>query len=172
MKSRLLLGPFLFAALLSSVFAAAPSQNTQGKPSINSSSSGVSGTEGTAAAAADTVTVAVPMVVLVPIEVRSDPNLANGCWVRLSDGTNFKGKDELTIAGPMEMQTLQTPSGINWRRKADSLLVGPKATVQIYENSMFKDKTKTFQPGQQVPSLRKELGFLHSIDSLKITCAK
>ena len=50
-------------------------------------------------------------------------------------------------------------------------MVGPKATVQVYENELFKDKNLTFKPGQQVPSLRKELGFLHSIDSLKVTCS-
>lgn len=119
----------------------------------------------------ETVTVEVPVVVLVPMKVRTDPNLVNGCWVRLFDGTNFKGKDELTIAGPIQMQSLTMPSGVKWSRRADSLVVGPKATVQVYGGALFKNKNLTFKADQKVPSLRKELGFLHSIDSLKITCS-
>jgi hypothetical protein len=119
----------------------------------------------------DTVTVEVPVVVLVPMQVRTNPNLVGGCWVRLFDGTNFKGRDELTIAGPIQMQSLTMPSGIKWSRRADSLIVGPKATVQVYGGALFKDKNLTFKADEKVPSLRKELGFLHSIDSLKITCA-
>jgi len=117
------------------------------------------------------VTIPVPVLLLVPLEFRDDPNMGNGCWVRLFNGTNFKGKDELTVVGPVELRSLKMPSGINWKRKADSLIAGPKATVTVYENEFFKDKTVTYQPGQKVENLRKDLGILHAIDSLKIACA-
>ncbi len=116
------------------------------------------------------VTVPVPLIVLVPLEFRADPNFAQGCWVRLYNGMNFKGNDELTIVGPTDMQTMKTPSGVNWKRKAESLEVGPKATVTVYENEFFKDKTVTYQPGQKVDNLRKSLGIFHAIDSLKVAC--
>jgi hypothetical protein len=152
--------------LLGGAHAATPAAGNSG-----SNTSGASAGQQASGTAA-TTTIEVPVVVLVPVQVRADPNFANGCWVRLFDGPDFKGKDELTIAGPIDMQTLKTPSGINWKRKADSLTVGPKASVQVFENEFFRDKTLTLKPGQQVPSLRKELGFLHSIDSLKVNCTR
>jgi hypothetical protein len=116
------------------------------------------------------VTIPLPVIIMVPLEFRADPNLANGCWVRLFNGENFKGDDELTIVGPINLQTLKMPSGINWKRKAESLIAGPKATVTVYENEFFRDKTITFNPGQKVDNLRKSLGILHAIDSLKVAC--
>jgi hypothetical protein len=115
--------------------------------------------------------VTVPTIVLVPYSAEN-PNLADGCWTRLFDGTDLKGKDMLTIAGPMDLQSLKTPSGINWSKRAESLVVGPKAKVTVFENEMFKNKQLTFQANQKVPSLRKELGFMNSIDSIKVSCVK
>jgi hypothetical protein len=186
LTSRSAMFALLFCAALPLSYAADATKSPQNSPmhqsqdSSNSttptasspssaSSSGDTGTN-SKSSGSDTTTIMVPMVVLMPFQFHTDQNLANGCWVRMFDSTNFKGKDEITIAGPIEMQSLKTPSGINWRRKADSLVVGPKATVSVYEDELFKDKNLTFKPGQQVPSLRKELGFMHSIDSLKISC--
>lgn len=164
LKFRLSVFSLALGVLLSSAHAADPATDTSG--ASNAAAAGASGAPPAVA------TIEVPVVVLVPVQVRANPNFANGCWVHMFDGTNYKGNDELTIAGPIDMQTLKTPSGVNWSRRADSLIVGPKATVQVYENEFFRDKNLTFKPGQQVPSLRKELGFLHSIDSLKVTCSK
>jgi hypothetical protein len=163
----------LFSTVLPSTYAAdsTQSQNASDSTQPNSSAGSSSGSTGTGAqASGNGTTVMMPMVVLMPMQIQSDQNLANGCWVRLFNGTNFKGNDELTIAGPMDMQSLDTGSGILWGRKADSLEVGPKASVTVFENKLFRDKTLTFSPGQQVPNLRKDLGFLHSIDSLKVAC--
>lgn len=44
-----------------------------------------------------------PLIIIAPTEVRTDPTLAKGCWVRLSPQTNFKGVDDLTIAGPIAL---------------------------------------------------------------------
>lgn len=178
--SRLTLFSLVLGMLMVNAHAADPATSSSGSSGSNTASGASSGSASNAAAPGSNAaasnsgnaTIEVPVVVLVPVQVRTDPNFANGCWVRLFDGTNYKGNDELTIAGPIDMQSLKTPSGINWKRKADSLIVGPKATVQVYENEFFKDKNLTFKPGQQVPSLRKELGFLHSIDSLKVACNK
>lgn len=111
-----------------------------------------------------------PMIILAPTELRADPNFQKGCWVRLFDGVNYRGKDELTIAGPLEMTALHTPRGYNWKQRTESLMVGPSATVTVYEHEQFRNKTATFEPGQQVPDLRKAPGFTQSIDSLKVTC--
>lgn len=117
-----------------------------------------------------TVTVDVPVIMLVPMQFREDPNLAKGCWVRLYSDENFKGNDELTVVGPMQLKSLKLPSDVNWKRKAESLVVGPKARVTIYESELFKKKEASFQPGQQVPNLRKGFGFLNSMESIKVEC--
>lgn len=117
-----------------------------------------------------TMTIDVPVVMLVPMQFREDPNLAKGCWVRLYNDENLKGNDELTVVGPMQLKSLKMPGGVNWKHKAESLIVGPKARVTIYESELFKKKEAAFQPGQQVPNLRKGFGFLNSMESIKVEC--
>lgn len=113
-----------------------------------------------------------PLIIIAPTEVRTDPTLAKGCWVRLYPEPNFQGMDDLTIAGPISLPSLHTPVGIDWKHKTESLLVGPKATVTVYENQSYRDKAATLQPGTKEAQLRKNLKFTMSIDSLKISCAK
>jgi hypothetical protein len=114
-----------------------------------------------------------PLIIIAPTEVRTDPKLGAGCWVRLFPEPNFKGVDDLTVAGPIELASLHNPAGgVYWKHKAESVLVGPKATVSVYENQSFRDHTATLKPGTQEPQLRSALKFAQSIDSLKIACEK
>lgn len=124
-------------------------------------------------AAGTTTTVTVPMVVLVPVEVQTDPKLNNGCWVRLTDKEAMpkSGSDILTIVGRMYMPSFETPSGVNWSRKADSLTVGPNARVTVYSDRDYKGSSAKLTGGQQVKDINKELGFVKSIDSLQVECA-
>ena len=114
-----------------------------------------------------------PLIIIAPTEVRTHPKLAEECWVRLFPEPDFKGRDDLTIAGPIELPSLHTPAGgVYWKHKAESVLVGPKATIVVYESKSFQDKAATLEPGSQMPQLRKALQFTQSIDSLKITCKR
>jgi len=113
-----------------------------------------------------------PLIIIAPAEVRTDPTLARGCWVRLFPRPGFKGIDDLTIAGPIALPSLHTPAGVDWKHRTESLLVGPRATVTVFENQDYRDKAATLKPGTQEPSLRGELKFTQSIDSLKISCGK
>jgi hypothetical protein len=113
-----------------------------------------------------------PLFIIAPTEVRTDPTLAKGCWVRLFPEPDFKGVDDLTIAGPTELPSLHTPAGgVYWKHKTESVIVGPKATVMVYENQQFRHQTATLSPGTREPRLRGNLKFTQSIDSLKISCA-
>jgi hypothetical protein len=112
-----------------------------------------------------------PLIIIAPTEVRTDPTLAKGCWVRLFPEPDFQGVDDLTIAGPISLPSLHTPVGIDWKHKTESLLVGPKAIVTVYENQAYRDKAATLQPGTREAQLRSNLKFTMSIDSLKISCA-
>lgn len=114
-----------------------------------------------------------PLFIIAPTEVRTDPTLAKGCWVRLFPEPNYQGVDDLTIAGPVELPSLHTPAGgVDWKHKTESVIVGPKATVAVYENESYRHQTATLRPGTREPQLRKGLKFTQSIDSLKISCAR
>lgn len=126
-----------------------------------------------AATSNDTIDVApavAPLLLLDPTELRSKPTLARGCWVWLFPGTNYQGKDSIAVAGPAEIQSLHTPAGLDWHSKAESLIVGPQASLTVYEVQGFRGKERTFPPGFEVQQLRKDLGFIQSIDALKLDC--
>jgi hypothetical protein len=116
-----------------------------------------------------------PQIILAPTEIRSDPTLARGCWVRLFPEAAYKGTDDLTIAGPVSIASLHAPtggaSGVYWKPKAESLLVGPRASVALYENESFQGRTVTLSPGTREPQLREKLKFTQSVDSLKVHCS-
>lgn len=158
-----------------STTAFAQERGTSSSPSgasASTDSSGAPSTGSTSQSGAGTTTVTVPMVVLVPVEVQTDPKLYNGCWVRLTDKEAMpkQGNDILTIVGRMSMPSFQTPSGVNWSRKADSLTVGPNASVTVFSDKDFKGSSAKLTGGQQVKDLNKELGFVKSIDSLQVDC--
>lgn len=109
-----------------------------------------------------------PMMMLVPVEI-SGPAIERGCWVQLFDERNFKG-EALTIAGPIQLDALDKYSGRNLKRNIDSLLVGPQATVTVYEHRFFKDRQVVFEPNARQGGLIRELGFGGTIQSLKVDC--
>lgn len=113
-----------------------------------------------------------PLIILAPTEVRTDPTLARGCWVRLFPQPGFKGEDDLTVAGPLELPALHTPVGVDWKHRTQSLLVGPKATVTVYESPKYGDREATFKPGDQVTDLHREMKGVMAINSMKIACDK
>jgi hypothetical protein len=109
-----------------------------------------------------------PVVMLVPVEI-SDPALKAGCWAQLYDERNFQG-DMLTLVGPLEIETTDKAGGKQFRRKLDSIVTGPKAMVNVYQEKWFKNKSVTFGPNTKEPGLIKKLGFTGSIQSVKIAC--
>lgn len=113
----------------------------------------------------------VPMVVLVPVEAQAETGLNNGCWVRLQDkDAMVRGNEVLTIVGRMYMPSFETPSGVNWSRKADSLTVGPNAKVTVFGERNYEGKMAALEPGQQIRDLNGDLGMSKSIDSLRVDC--
>lgn len=111
-----------------------------------------------------------PLILLDPTELRSKPTLARGCWVWMFPETNYKGKDSIAVAGPTEIRSLHTPVGLDWHSTAESLIVGPKANLTVYEVQEFRGQERTFPPGFEVRQLRNNLGFMQSIDAIKLSC--
>jgi hypothetical protein len=111
-----------------------------------------------------------PMIVLVPVTVASSSSFGNGCWARLYEDENFQG-NQLSLIGPQDMSNMRTAFGTDWSGDFESIQVGPRATVTVYDNENYGQKAATFKPNQKVPELSNRLGFFEQIRSLKINCA-
>ncbi|SEO71464.1 hypothetical protein [Nitrosovibrio sp. Nv6] len=111
-----------------------------------------------------------PIIMLVPPIFAIDSQRAGGCWARLYPSENYKG-DVLLLAGPIDVPKARV-GDFDWGRKYESLVVGPDATLTVYDNEFFKDKVATFEQGQRAPKLDKKLGLFENIRSLTLSCAK
>lgn len=111
-------------------------------------------------------------VVLVPITVaaKQGQQERGDCWARLHTEDNFRG-DQLSLVGPVDMPNMRTPFGRDWSGEFESIAIGPKATVTVYDNENYQQRAATFKPGQKVPELDEKLGFFEQIRSVKIACA-
>ncbi len=94
-----------------------------------------------------------------------------GCWAQLYDERSFKG-DTFTMAGPIVIASTDKASGRQMRRNIDSLVIGPKATLTVFEHRMFKDRSVSFVPNAKEPELIRKLGFSGRIESMKLDCLK
>ncbi len=56
----------------------------------------------------------------------------NDCWVDLYDDTQFAG-DHIRLKGPIQLASLQKVQWTNWDKKIESIKVGPKATLTVFE---------------------------------------
>jgi hypothetical protein len=110
-----------------------------------------------------------PLIVLVPITVASADSFSNGCWARLYDSTDFGG-NQLSLVGPVDMPNMRTAFGTDWSGQFDSIQVGPKARLTVYDNENYKEKAATFKPGQKVADLDEKMGLFEQIRSAKIAC--
>jgi len=109
-----------------------------------------------------------PTVLLVPVLV-TDPALASGCWAQFYDKRDFKG-DVATLVGPAGFVTLDKGTARQLKKEIDSLVLGPKARLTIYEHALFKDGAVTFDPNAREAGLIKRLGFDGHIESLRLEC--
>ena len=157
MKCRQLLAAAVAAALGVSAAGAMAADDAKQR-SGNKASSG-------ATASADA-----PVIVLVPVQVASRDSFSNGCWARLYDGGNFRG-NQLSLVGPVDMPNMRTAFGTDWSGEFDSIEVGPKATLTVYDNENYREKAATIKPGQRIADLDERMGFFQDISSVKIACA-
>lgn len=113
-----------------------------------------------------------PVVIIVPTFFANDVNLANGCWARLYDGNNYRGK-VLALTGPIDIPNMEPGAitGAELFRNFDSVLVGPKATLTVWDNNDYEDKMASFKPGARVPDLGSRTSYFSEIHSLKLSCS-
>jgi hypothetical protein len=109
-----------------------------------------------------------PVVVQVPVTVTT-PELESGCWVQFYSDRNFKG-DVATLVGPAQLDSADKMSGKKLKSRIDSLVTGSKATLTVYEHSMFKDRSMAFGPNSREGGLITKLGIGGDIQSLQLSC--
>ena len=117
------------------------------------------------------------------------------CWAEFFQHSDYAGP-HFRLAGPIQLDNLLNINGENWASRIDSLKVGPKATLIVFENTNFK---LTLKEIAKYPDLMRSLGvteqdvkedaelifganatihdlsdfnFHHKIRSLKIDCLK
>jgi len=115
-----------------------------------------------------TFTGRVPLLVMVPVEFKVDPQ-AKGCWVEMYSKDNFQG-DILKLVGPLDMADMQGPFGHDWENEIESLKTGPRATIRIYDNENFKEHSEWVGPGKEVENLDGRMELFDSFRSMKVDC--
>jgi hypothetical protein len=68
------------------------------------------------------------------------------------------------------MPNMRTAFGTDWSGEFDSIQVGPKARLTVYDNENYAQKAATFKPGQKVADLDEKMGMFEQIRSAKIAC--
>lgn len=99
------------------------------------------------------------------IEVNADTNA--GCFVHLFDSEDFRPADgSYLIVEPGRYPNLSGLPGAqrDWTDEADSLRVGPGATVTIWSDTDFTGRATQLEPGSEHRDLRDEPS------SLELTC--
>jgi len=127
-------------------------------------------TQQTMILAAALATAALPMIIVAPPALAMDVKFANGCWARLYDRENFRG-DSLTVVGPVLLANARIGSRFEWGRHYDSVEVGPKATLIVFDNENFRQHTATLKPSDRIADLDAKLTKFENIRSLKLDCA-
>ncbi|VWX63005.1 conserved hypothetical protein [Burkholderiales bacterium 8X] len=109
-----------------------------------------------------------PTVLLVPVQI-TDPALRSGCWAQFYSKREFQG-DMLTLVGPAQVMSMDNGTARQLKREIDSVSVGPKATLEVYEHAMFRDRKVSFPPNSREGGLIRKLGFGGRIEAMKLSC--
>jgi Peptidase inhibitor family I36 len=73
---------------------------------------------------------------------------SNGCWMEIWDKVDFTGHG-LRLCGPCDFPYLRVGQP-HWDQQVRSILVGPNAYVQCYEDLNFHDSVFWLLPNQRV----------------------
>lgn len=76
------------------------------------------------------------------------------CWADFFQESQYAG-DHFRLDGPVQLENMRDVQGQNWESRIDSLKVGPKAKVTVFENPNFK---LTLKEMAKYPDLLRSLG--------------
>ncbi|MBK4736583.1 hypothetical protein [Noviherbaspirillum pedocola] len=114
-----------------------------------------------------------PVLAIVPANDPDRPprHDGGGCWLRLMDNLGAAGGSaSMTIIGAKYMPDLKTVAGEDWSRKMDGVSIGPDALVTILPEPGYRGHPVTLRPNEVLQDLRRNSGFLHGVESLKVDC--
>ena len=92
-------------------------------------------------------------------------NISNGCWLDVWDLPGRKGRHARVI-GPVDLPYLRLADN-EWEPLVQSLVVGPNAYVQCYEDLNFHDSVFWLLPNQVVDNVA-DLRCNDEIDSVRL----
>jgi uncharacterized protein YjbI with pentapeptide repeats len=95
----------------------------------------------------------------------------SGCWARIYKGENFGG-EVLALIGPSEVADVPPRWGFAWDPQFNSLVVGPEAVFTVFDKRNFRDRAATFDRGEKIPDLDKQMGVFRTIRSMRLSCTK
>ena len=153
------------ARLTGAVFDGAWVEGCKGCPPVESARAQVLGGIGNVSAGATRAPHGVATAAALP----PAPPVGSGCWARLYQGERYGG-EALTLVGPAEVANLATDWGFKWEPRFHSVVVGPRATLQVFDNTQFRDRTATFKAGQHLPQLNDTMGIFRNIRSVRVSC--
>ena len=113
-----------------------------------------------------------PVYLLVPVDVaNNESTMKNGCWAKLYSRENYGG-DMLTLVGPTTLPDMDSTGffGLNWDDRVESVELGPKAVMTVYDNENYRDQVGQFKAGQRVADISKRVGLFDEFASLRIDC--
>ncbi len=108
-----------------------------------------------------------PQLLLMPAAAVDDPHFANGCWVRLYDGVQYRGTS-LMLAGGVELQDMRAT--LQPWRDWDSAEIGPRARLLTFNAKGFREPAATLAPSQKLADLTSATGRFDDIESLRVQC--
>jgi len=76
------------------------------------------------------------------------------CWAEFFQDSQYGGK-QFRLDGPVQLENLKNVYGENWEFRIESLKVGSKAIVTVFENPNFK---LTLKETEKNPDLLRSLG--------------
>lgn len=95
---------------------------------------------------------------------------STGCWAKIHDGEDFSGRT-LTLMGDQNLRNLEFGIGNDWEGDIDSVEVGPKAKLTLYDDEHFADDPRELGPNARVGDLHEAL-FDEGIESLRLACTE
>ncbi|MEF8698413.1 MAG: hypothetical protein V5B33_03640 [Candidatus Accumulibacter sp. UW20] len=100
------------------------------------------------------------------------------CWVSVFDGQNFQPPSarltgptflEKPETGPVVAEDLRHLGGENFIDRIDSLIVGPRARITVYDEVNFSGHKLSFEANARIPDLA-VYDFNNRIRSIKVEC--
>lgn len=100
----------------------------------------------------------------------ANPNAhSEGCYVDLYEHKGFS-RGKIHFDGPIDVPRLddhQLDNGKSAGDEIDSLVVGPNAWLEVYEDEGYSDSVRRYGPGRRVSDLDAE-GIGDNIDSFRL----